>query len=121
MQIRIEIVPLARGGLGVTVTRARDDPAVMNLIEAVLRQIAQGWPVVVMKTAQPETITVSLQPPVGKRGGPASTPEDQKIEIVKGWLEVRGRMNQEVYAHSRGVAASTLRRWMHELREAGKL
>ncbi len=121
MQIRIEIVPYASGGMEVMVTWVHDDPAVMNYLKAVLEEIAQGRPVVVMRTARPETVTIAVQLPVGKRGGPAGTPEDQKMEIVKGWLEVRGRMNQEVYARSRGVASSTLRRWMQELREASKL
>ncbi len=121
MQIRIEIAPHASGGLEAKVTQVYDDPVVMSYLEAVLGEIARGQPVVVMRTARSETVTVALQLPVGKRGGPAGTPEDQKMEIVKGWLEVRGRMNQEVYAHSRGVASSTLRRWMRELREASKL
>jgi hypothetical protein len=105
----------------VTVTRARDDPAVMNYIEAVLQQIARGWPVVVKQTVRSKTVTITLQLPAGKRGGPIGTPDDQKVDTIKGWLEVRGQMNQEVYAQSRGVAPSTLRRWIRELRTKGKL
>jgi hypothetical protein len=77
--------------------------------------------VVVKLTVQSETVTITLQLPAGKRGGPVGTPENQKVDTVKGWLEVRGQMNQELYAQSRGVAPSTLRRWTRELRVKGKL
>jgi len=56
-----------------------------------------------------------------KRGGPIATPEDQKLEIVRGWLEVKGKMRQEDYAATRGVSVSTLRRWERELRQQKKL
>ena len=58
----------------------------------------------------------------GERGGgPEPTPKAEKIKIVKGWQEVKGRQLQENYAHGKGIDAKTLRTWERELREEGEL
>jgi hypothetical protein len=78
--------------------------------QALLAEIQRIWPEAHTRHAPP-----------ARRGGPAGTPEDQRLQIVRGWLDVQGRMNQEVYAGSQGIAVSTLRRWMRAFQEAHKL
>lgn len=121
MQIKIEIMLLRSERIEVTIAYANDDRAIMDDVEAVVSKIVKAWPLAVVRIARSETETVSLCPTANKRGGPAGTPENQKQWIVRGWLEVQGRMNQEVYANSKGISSSTLRRWMRELRANGKL
>jgi hypothetical protein len=89
--------------------------------EALLKEIARLWPDAVIRREQPKALAAAYTPPGLKRGGPAGTPEAQRLQIVRGWLSVQGRMNQEVYASSQGIAASTLRRWLRQLRREHKL
>ncbi len=56
-----------------------------------------------------------------RRGGPIATPEDQMIEIVNGWLKAQGEETQECYCSRKGIAPSTLRNWVRQLRAKGKL
>ncbi len=121
MWIKIEIVSVTPERVEVTVTHADDDPLLMSCTDLILREIAKCWPMVHVKIGQSSTERLTPHRAHGKRGGPIGTPKPQRLEIVRGWLAMQGRMNQEVYAQSRGVAASTLRRWMHELRIEGKL
>ncbi len=101
----------------VTVARACNNPAVLKLVDELLDKIRRD-PRVVIKDVEPE---VPLHALVRKRGGPAGTPEGQKIEIVKGWFRVQGRMRAIDYASSRGISPATLRRWIRELIDDGKL
>lgn len=120
-RITIEILPPAREQIQVIVTRTCDNPEVIDLEEAVLRTLALLWPGVVIRRGSYESQTVTPEMIRRKRGGPAGTPADQKMKIVRGWLRVQGRVNQEIYARGQGVAPSTLRRWMRQLRHEGKL
>lgn len=117
----IEILPLTPERIEVTVTRTCDNPVVIDSEEELLKEIVRLWPQAVIRRAQPKTLPAASSPPGGKRGGPAGTPENQRVKIVKGWLRVQGRVNQEVYAYSQGIAPSTLRRWKRQLGEEGKL
>lgn len=121
MWIKIEIVSLAPERVEVTVTHADDDPLLMSCTDLILREIAECWPIVHVKISQSSTEERTQDRAHSKRGGPIGTPVSQRLEIVRGWLAIQGQINQEVYAQSRGVAASTLRRWMRELRAEGKL
>lgn len=56
-----------------------------------------------------------------RRGGPEATPEEDRLRIVRGWEDQKGRMLQEVYAATYGIDATTLRRWRRELKNEGKL
>lgn len=56
-----------------------------------------------------------------RKGGPEPTPDEQKLQVVLGWEEVRGREPQESYCNRVGVAPSTLRSWKQKLRAEGKL
>jgi hypothetical protein len=107
----VELLPAAPGELQVTVTRTCNTPDATASEEALLAEIFRVWP---------QAVTLSAEAPA-RRGGPAATPEDRRLQIVRGWLGVQGRMNQEVYAGSRGIAVSTLRRWMRQLQEDRKL
>jgi hypothetical protein len=94
-----------------------DEPRVVELLEHLLAVIMDIWP-------QARVTAVSMQETAGdgaRRGGPCGTPKSQRQEVVEGWLRLRGRMNQEVYAQGRGISPATLRRWMRELRDADKL
>ena len=55
------------------------------------------------------------------RGGPKPTPDEDRLRIVRGWLEVQGNMLKEVYAQYHGVSPRTLTNWEHDLREEGKI
>jgi hypothetical protein len=120
-RIIIEIVPVVSGRIQVTVTRTCDTPVAIDSEEALLKEIVRLWPEAVIRREQPKALAAAYTPPSIKRGGPAGTPEHQRIQIVRGWLRVQGRMNQEIYASGQGIAASTLRRWLRQLREEGKL
>ncbi len=117
----MSIVSVAPVFIEVIVTHTGDDLSFMSCIDMLLKEIVKCWPVVHVKVSQSLTDQLAPDRTPGKRGGPIGTPKPQQIEIVRGWLAVQGHMNQEVYAQSRGVAASTLRRWMRELRVEGKL
>ena len=121
MQIKIEVTPLPGKRIEVTIVYASDDRAIIDGVQAVVSKIVKAWPRAGVRIVRSETESTSLCPTAGKHGGPAGTPENQKQWIVKGWLEIQGRMNQEVYANSNGISSSTLRRWMRELRANGKL
>ncbi len=121
MWIKIEIVSLTPERVEVMVTHANDDPLFMSRIDRMMREMVECWPIVHVKISPSSTEELTPDHAHGKRGGPIGTPDSQRFEIVRGWLAIQGRMNQEVYAQSRGVAASTLRRWMRELRAEGKL
>lgn len=110
-QIIIKILALPSQQIQVTVIGTCTNPAVIEFLEAVLGEMGQRWPQVVIRRVEATK----------KRGGPIGTPEDQRIKIVRGWLRVQGRMNQEIYANSQGIAPSTLRRWQRELGDKGKL
>ncbi|HZQ09219.1 MAG TPA: helix-turn-helix domain-containing protein [Anaerolineae bacterium] len=56
-----------------------------------------------------------------RRGGPLAPDDTEQLRIVRGWLRVQGRMNQEVYAREQGISPATLRRWMRQLEAQGKL
>lgn len=119
-RVIIDLVPGGEAGVQVTVTRTCDKPEIVRYADRVLEALSQVSPGFTIKretNAPGPTISSTTR----RRGGPAGTPEDKKIAIIKGWLKVRGGMNQETYAQSRGVAPSTLRRWMRQLREQGKL
>ena len=119
--IKIEIVSVMPERVEVTVTQTGDDPLLTSCIDIMLKAIAKCWPTVQVRIGQSSTEQPTQYHAHGKRGGPIGTPEPRRLEIVRGWLAAQGQMNQEVYAQSRGVATSTLRRWMHELRAVGKL
>ncbi len=116
-RVRIDIVSAGTGNVLVTVARACNNPAVLKLADELLGQIARH-PNVTIKNIEPE---VPLSALVGRRGGPAGMPENQRIEIVRGWFKVRGRIKEVDYAQSRGISPATLRRWIRELLQAGKL
>ncbi len=105
----------------VAVTRAGDRMAIDEYIDHVLDEIARRWPESVITRVQLGIPAARSDPSGHKRGGPAGTPERQRIEIVREWLDVQGRVNQEVYAQAHGISTATLRRWIHLLRQAGKL
>jgi hypothetical protein len=119
-RVLIEIVPHSPAGLEASVTRTCDKPEIVGLAEALVNELVRLSPGIVITRGPMETKTVTSKS-IGRRGGPIATPEDQKLKVVKGWLRAQGRLNQEIYAQSRGIAPSTLRRWIHQLRQAGKL
>ena len=55
-----------------------------------------------------------------RRGGPVPTPVEVKTRIVRGWIEVQGRENQNRYAKRKGVSARHLRNWIQEFMESGR-
>jgi len=120
-RVSIDIVSLDRGGFEVTVTRSSDKPEIIEYAESVLKEIVRLTPKVIIRRVSPTSPLVTFKSASPKRGGPAGTPEDQKMRIAAGWLRVQGRINQAVYADSQGVAPSTLRRWIRQLRQEGKL
>ncbi len=116
-RVRIDLVSAGSGNVLVTVARACNDPAVLKLADELLDGIARHSNVTI-KNIEPE---VPLSVLARRRGGPAGMPETQRIEIVKGWFKVRGRTKEVDYARSRGISPATLRRWIRELLQAGKL
>ncbi len=105
----------------VTVDRACDEPEIVAYAEALLTEIVRLWPGVVIRSGELEHAFGSRESRKSQRGGPVATPEGQRIQIVRGWFRVQGQVNQEIYAQSQGIAPSTLRRWIRELRDEGKL
>jgi hypothetical protein len=119
-RITIEIELNTQPSLEVTVRRSCSDPLVVEVFETVLHEISQRWPGATVTWIElPAPHLVSK--PETRRGGPAGTPREQRRAIVAGWLRAQGRVNQEVYARSKGVSTATLRRWMANLREQGQL
>ncbi len=117
-RVRIDIASTGAGGIQVTVARACNNPTVLKLVDEALEDISRRYPKVVIKEVQPD---VPLSALVGKRGGPAGTPENKRIEIVKDWFKAQGRIKEVDYAASHGISPATLRRWTRELVKAGKL
>ncbi len=121
MWIKIEIVAVAPERVEITVIHRDGDPLLLRCVDMLVQEIAKCQPMALVKVDQ---FSSEVAPPSctnGKRGGPSGTPKAQQLEIVQGWLTIQGRMNQEVYAHSHGIAASTLRRWLRAFRVEGKL
>lgn len=56
-----------------------------------------------------------------RRGGPLPMPDSDKEKIVKEWLVAQGKETQENFCNRKGVATSTLRAWIRELRAKNKL
>lgn len=56
-----------------------------------------------------------------RRGGPEPVPDEERLRIIQGWYASKGHLLQEDYAPSQWIDASTLRRWIRELRAEGKL
>ncbi len=121
-RIVIEIVPTHPSSDYTAMANAYDLATLLHDFEMELRAFFQLWPEVrVSRNFAARDLILTPYYDSKKRGGPMGTPEDQKTKIVKGWQQVQGRMNQEVYASSQGIACSTLRRWIRELRQLGKL
>lgn len=120
-RVLIEIASDKDRGLQVTVMRTCNEPETVEFVEAILQEMIRIAPHAIIKRGSPDSMIERPAIASHKRGGPAGTPEGQKMKIVRGWLEVRGRMNQEIYSYSQGVTSSTLRRWVRQLRETGKL
>lgn len=60
--------------------------------------------------------------PFGKRkGGPIPASQARKLEVVQGWLKVKGSRIKEVYCLSVPIDPKTLDRWEVELRQKGLL
>jgi len=121
MWIKIEIVTVAPEQVEVTVIHRDGDPLLLRCVDRLVQEIARCRPLAPVKIDQPVSESAPPSRTNGRRGGPSGTPKTQQLEIVQGWLAIQGRMNQEVYAQSRGVAASTLRRWLRDFRVEGKL
>jgi len=117
----IEMRSVAADRLQVTVTRLCDSPIAVESVEVLLSEIARLWPAALIQREAPAALPTAASLPLSRRGGPVGTPEPQRLQIVQGWLTVQGRMNQEVYASTHGIAASTLRRWMRQLQAEDKL
>lgn len=49
-----------------------------------------------------------------RRGGPDPTPEEKIMEIIKGWLAVRGKEPKHSYCSRVATAESTLSKWMRD-------
>ena len=107
--------------IAVEVTRAGDRAGIDEYIEQALDEIARRWPGTVITRVKLKASTVVSGPSGRKRGGPASTPEYQRIKIAREWLDIQGRVNQEVYTQTHGISTATLRRWIRQLRQADKL
>ncbi len=120
-RIFIEIISQSPETIQVTVSRACDEPEIVAYVEALRAEIVRLWPGAVVWGGESEYGLVSWESPKSQRGGPVGTPEDQRLRIVRGWFDVRGQVNQEIYAQNQGIAPSTLRRWIRELRDEGKL
>lgn len=119
--IMIEVVLNASEHVQVTVTYA-GNPTLIYHLKELTRELAHHLPRVELSMiVKPANTLVTAALNSRKRGGPIGTPQDKKIKIVRGWQQLQGRMNQEIYAGSQGIAPSTLRRWTHELQEDGKL
>jgi hypothetical protein len=117
-QVRIEIASSDPDSIQVTVARSCNNPVILELVDEILNEIYLRRPKVVVKNAEPDA---PLGPTSQKRGGPAGMPDEKRIEIVQGWFKVQGRMKQALYANSQGISPATLRRWIREMRETGKL
>lgn len=53
--------------------------------------------------------------------GPKAHTEDERWEIVTEWLKSQNDTTQNAFCHKHSIAASTLRSWMRQFREDGKL
>ena len=56
-----------------------------------------------------------------RQAGPKALPERDRLRIVRGWRQVKGRVLQRDYAEGQWVSPRILRRWERELEEQGKL
>lgn len=117
-RVIIEISSSEPEGVQVIVARACRDPHIIQLVAQMLDPIIRSQPAVIVQE-------VDLEAPLDvtkrKRGGPVGMPEAKRLEIIAGWFKVQGRVKEVVYANSQGISPSTLRRWIHEFRQAGKL
>lgn len=117
-RIKIDIAHSDPDGIEVTVVRSCDDPVLQNLADEILSDLVRRQPGVIVKRIEsPAPSSGSSQ----KRGGPAGLPENKRLEIVRGWYLVQGRVKETTFAHSHNISPSTLRRWIREFRQAGKL
>jgi transposase-like protein len=86
----------------------------VDTVETMLDSVRRA-PNVVVTPFHPEELMRRHQ------GGPRAIADDQKLRIVRGWLQVQGRVNQEIYSQGHGISSATLRRWMRQLEQKGKL
>lgn len=117
-RVRIDITSSGPDSIQVLVARSCNNPAILELVDEILDEIFVRRPKVLVKNVEPG---VPFSATSQKRGGPAGMPDEKRIEIVQGWFKVQGRMKQVLYANSQGISPATLRRWVREMREAGKL
>lgn len=111
----LELVHLPSGHVQVTVTRWCDKPIMVATVQTMLDSI-QNAPEVVVAPFDPAEL-------LRKRhgGGPLPPSDTEKLRIVRGWLRLQGRINQDVYTRGQGISPATLRRWRHQLEVQGKL
>lgn len=102
----------------VTVMRGCNNRDVLKLVDQVLATIAANHPEIVIKEVEPDAPSSAW---ARRRGGPVGIPENQRMEIVKDWFKVQGRIRAVDYAQSRGISPATLRRWTRTLVDGGKL
>ena len=111
----IELVFLSSGQAQVTVTRWCDKPIMVETVTRMLDSVRHSPRIVVTPFDSNELMRKR------RRGGPLAPDDTEQLRIVRGWLRVQGRMNQEVYAREQGISPATLRRWMRQLEAQGKL
>lgn len=117
-RVRIDITSSGPDSIQVTVARSCNNPMTLELVDEILDEIFLRRPKVVVKNVEPDTPLSAVSQ---KRGGPAGMPDEKRKEIIQGWFKVQGRMKQVQYANSRGISPATLRRWIREMRDTGKL
>lgn len=119
-RVIIDIERQAPAEIHVTITPTCDNADVMEYCRRLCEQTLLEWPDARIKMNKPLILNASGQDK-GRRGGPIGTPTDEKLRIIRDWVRVQGRVNQEVYAGTHGISSATLRRWLREIRVDGKL
>lgn len=111
----IELVMLPSGEAQVRVMRWCDKPTMVETVTAMLTAV-EHLPHVVVTPFDPDELLRKRH-----KGGPIPPSDTEKLRIVREWLKVQGQMNQKVFARQHSISPATLRRWMRQLEEQGRL
>lgn len=118
-QVVVDVVPLGNNASRVVV--AYDpNPCMLERMKQLRSQMRDELTQPQADTVE-EGVGVTEEPAPFRRGGPLGPSDDEKLRLVSGWLRVQGRQTQEVYAQLQGRSASTLRRYIRDLKAKGMI
>lgn len=119
-----DLLQLNQHRLEVTASCELEEPQIVRIFERLIILICETWGVSVPAEFAIQLPTQQLPTRIERnlrRGGPLPTPDDVKLEYIRGWFEIQGKETQESYCSRNGISPSGLRYWMRKMKAEGKL